>query len=98
MLPKAHAVAFFGPTHRGRCDEWHVVLLNAFCDFTFGLRSGFPQEAVMFGTPFSEAWLESVGAVCDSVDGNCIEQVVVQLPAKSLVTLTLECDYGLEGF
>ena len=36
----------------------------------------------MFWTPFSEAWLESVGAVRDSVDGDCVEQLAVELRAS----------------
>lgn len=60
-------------THSGEIDEWHVVLRNPFCQFTFQHSSWFSDEPIAFVSSFLESRFEAVWTVANTMFGNRIE-------------------------
>src|SRR5262249_13200938 len=69
------------PTHRGRWDEWHLVLPNPLEPLTFGLVPWFREAREWLGSALLSARLIAVGAVPDPVAGDRVKQhLVMALP------------------
>ena len=60
--------------------------------------SWFREEIILLVPPFSLARLVSVGSISDSMDGDGIKQLLVELRAECCVTATLDGNHWLEGF
>ena len=82
----------------GHIDEWHLVFANSFQEITFGLASWFSEKAIMFGSPFSEPRFKSVWSIGNSVNGDGVKQLLVDLHAVCRVMFALHRDHWLEGF
>ena len=79
-------------------DEWHLVFPNAVPHIAFGLPSWFHETIVRFGSAFSSPRFVSVGSIGDSVDGDRVEQVLVEDLAEGRVVFALESNHWLKGF
>jgi hypothetical protein len=65
-------------TRVGLIDEWHLDFAKTFEHFPFYLPSWLCQAVVVFRFSFRHSRLETVGAVCDAVDGDGPEHLLVE--------------------
>src|SRR5256885_1280897 len=81
----------------GSSAEWHLVLAKAFYHITFGLMPWFPEKAVVLGSTLPQPRFIPVGSIGDSMAGDGIQYLLVEVPAEGGVPFAPESDHRLEG-
>jgi photosystem II stability/assembly factor-like uncharacterized protein len=83
----------------GPIDEWHLVFAKVVQEIAFGLASWFSEEAmVVFGPAFSQARFNSVWSVGNSVNGDGLEPLQINLPEAFRGLFPLHRNSRLEAF
>ena len=62
----------------GRFVEWHVDLCKSFEYIAFNLVPRFHHAIVLLLSAFALPWLESIGAIGDTMSSNGVEKLLIE--------------------
>ena len=82
----------------GCIDEWHLNYRKPFCHFVFDYVSWFAKVGVVFRPSLFQPWLETVGTISHSMDGDAIEQYGVTMPTMCSAAFCLVIKQSLKFF
>jgi hypothetical protein len=77
-----------------RFDEWHLVILNLFEHLAFDHVPGLKHRVVFLGPSFSQSRFDSIRTVGNSMSGDGVEHLLVEILPSRSITQTLYGDHS----